>query len=253
VPNNEEPLILSIETATRAGSIAVSRGRRVVSTRTGDATRSHSTDLLDMIRDALEEACGRIQDVLLFAVALGPGSFTGLRIGVATAKGLAATLERRTVGVPTLQAVALAGGACETVAALLPAGRGELFAQSFRVKEGTAPVALDAPTHIAPAALVEKFRHQRVVRWAGEGAHAQAERIRATAYEEGIPFLLEGLEKRPNLNQGWALAAPVNNLAEYVGLLALEKFGRGETSLPQELQAIYVRPSDAELKGTCRT
>ncbi|HEV7843604.1 MAG TPA: tRNA (adenosine(37)-N6)-threonylcarbamoyltransferase complex dimerization subunit type 1 TsaB, partial [Pyrinomonadaceae bacterium] len=120
----EEPLILSIETATRAGSIALSRGRILLSTRRGDATRSHSTDLLELMRGALDDATCRIQDVELFAVALGPGSFTGLRIGVATAKSLASTLERQVVGVPTLQAVALAAGAGETVVALLPAGRG---------------------------------------------------------------------------------------------------------------------------------
>lgn len=250
---SEEPLILSIETATRAGSIAVSRGRTLLSTRRGDATRSHSTDLLELIRGALNEAACSIQDVELFAVALGPGSFTGLRIGVATAKSLASTLEHRVVGVPTLHAIALAAGAGSRVVALLPAGRGELFAQSFKVETTFSVLPLDEPMHIAPKALLEKFRRLRSVRWAGEGAEAQLEKIRAVALEEGIPFIEESDGKVDAANEGWALAALPENLAKYVGLLALCKQGHGETSAPEELQAIYVRPSDAELKEKCRT
>ncbi|HEY0323680.1 MAG TPA: tRNA (adenosine(37)-N6)-threonylcarbamoyltransferase complex dimerization subunit type 1 TsaB [Pyrinomonadaceae bacterium] len=249
----QEPLILSIETATRAGSIAVSRGRTLLSTRTGDATRSHSTDLLELIRGALEEATCRIQEVELFAVALGPGSFTGLRIGVATVKSLASTLERKAVGVQTLHAIALAAGEGERVVALLPAGRGELFAQSFRVEEPFAVVPLDEPGHVAPTALLEKFRSQRTIRWAGEGALAQREKIRVLAEEEGIAFIEESVEKVSDKSEGWVLSAPPENLAEYVGLLAFEKQVRGETSKPEELHAIYVRPSDAELKEKCRT
>jgi tRNA threonylcarbamoyladenosine biosynthesis protein TsaB len=254
VSKSEEPLILSIETATRAGSLAVSRGRTLLSTRRGDATRSHSTDLLELIRGALDEAACSIQDVELFAVALGPGSFTGLRIGVATVKSLASTLERSAVGVPTLHAIALATGAVGSrVVALLPAGRGELFAQSFKVETAFAVLPLDEPTHVAPKALLEKFRRLRSVRWAGEGAEAQLEKIRAVALEEGIPFIEESDGKEDAANEGWALAASPENLAKYVGLLALYKQEQGETSAPEELQAIYVRPSDAELKEKCRT
>jgi tRNA threonylcarbamoyladenosine biosynthesis protein TsaB len=253
VSRGEEALILSIETATRAGSISVSRGRVLLSARTGDATRSHSTDLLDLIREALAEAGRRIQDIDLFAVALGPGSFTGLRIGVATAKSLASTLERKVIGVPTLHAVALSAGACETVVALLPAGRGELFAQSFRADEPHRVTPLEEPTHIAPATLLEKFRGVRQVLWAGEGAHAQREKIAAFAAQEGIAFTEEGMEDKRGSIGGWALAALPVNLAAYVSLLALEKDELGEASAPEDIHAIYVRPSDAELKEKCRT
>jgi tRNA threonylcarbamoyladenosine biosynthesis protein TsaB len=253
VQEREEPLILSIETATRAGSVAVSRGKALLSSGTGDATRSHSTDLLELIRQALSEAGAGLQDVELFAVALGPGSFTGLRIGVATVKGLASTLERRVVGVPTLEALALAAGPCERVAALLPAGRGELFAQSFRVEEPLTVSPLDEPAHVAPEILLQTYRGRRNVRWVGEGAVAQLEKIRAVAEEEAIAFIEENLEQAPEQDERWALAKSPDNLAVYVGLLAFEKQKRGETSKPEELQAIYVRPSDAELKEKCRT
>lgn len=250
---SEEPLILSIETATRAGSVAVSRGKALLSSRTGDATRSHSTDLLELIREALAEAGSRLQEVELFAVALGPGSFTGLRIGVATVKGLASTLERSVVGVPTLEALALAAGHGERVLALLPAGRGELFAQGFRVGEELAVSPLDEPVHVAPEVLLEKYRRHRRVRWIGEGALAQREKIRAVAEEEGIAFIDDAQGEAPEQKEQWTLVGPPENLAAFVGLLALEKQKRRETKRPEELQAIYVRPSDAELKEKCRT
>jgi tRNA threonylcarbamoyladenosine biosynthesis protein TsaB len=253
VSRGKESLILSIETATRAGSISVSRGRNLLSSRTGDASRSHSTDLLDLIREALMESGHSVRDVELFAVALGPGSFTGLRIGVATAKSLASTLERKVVGVPTLHAVALSAGACERVVALLPAGRGELFAQSFRVEEPDRVTPLDEATHIAPAALLEKLRGVQEVRWAGEGAHAQREKIREAAAAEGVAFREEHAGGESGPIKGWTLAALPENLAAYVGLLALEKEGRGLLSAPEDIQAIYVRLSDAELKEKCRT
>ena len=117
--------------------MAVSSGAALLSSRTGDATRSHSNDLLEHIAGALEEAGRTLQDVDLFAVATGPGSFTGLRIGLATVKSFSSTLARPIVGVPTLEAVARAGGPSKMTVALLPAGRGEVFAQSFRVEEGS--------------------------------------------------------------------------------------------------------------------
>jgi tRNA threonylcarbamoyladenosine biosynthesis protein TsaB len=206
-----------------------------------------------LIQEALEEASRRVQDVELFAVALGAGSFTGLRIGVATAKSLASTLERRVVGVPTLHAIARAAGAGPKVVALLPAGRGELFAQSFRVDDTGEVIPLDKPSHVAPAALLESFRQLRSLIWAGEGAYAQREKIRAMADEEGIPFIDESVEKERDHDDGWVLASPAENLASYAGLLAFNHYTRGETSGPDELHAIYVRPSDAELKEKCRT
>ena len=204
-----------------------------------------------MIKDTLEETCSRLQDMELFAVALGPGSFTGLRIGVATAKSLASTLERRIVGVPTMQAIARAAGPGPCVVALLPAGRGELFAQSFRVESTGALLPLDTAAHVAPDILLERFRHVRNARWAGEGAHAQSEKICAIAKEESIPFIKAMDEKENSLDEGWVLASLEKNLAAYVGLLAFEKYNLGETCGPEDLRAIYVRLSDAELKEKC--
>ncbi|MCM3904029.1 MAG: tRNA (adenosine(37)-N6)-threonylcarbamoyltransferase complex dimerization subunit type 1 TsaB, partial [Pyrinomonadaceae bacterium] len=127
------PVILSIDTATLAGSVCLMRGTTLLATRVGDPAVSHSNSLLKDINNSLGEAEVSLSDVNLIAAASGPGSFTGLRIGLATVKALAATLQTPCVGIPTLNAVAHAAGPAAASVALLPAGRGELFSQLFSV------------------------------------------------------------------------------------------------------------------------
>lgn len=202
-----------------------------------------------MIQAALEESNCSITDVDIFAVALGPGSFTGLRIGIATAKSFASTLGREAVGVPTLEAVALAAGANPRVVALLPAGRGELFAQSFKVEAAGHILPLDEAAHVAPDALFKKLGGVRDIVWAGEGAQAQREQIYTVAREEGIAFMEEGGAEEKDSTGGWRLARPAENLAATVALIAFDRYSRGLAIGHEDLHAIYVRPSDAELKN----
>ena len=119
------PIILSLETATLGGSICVSRGNDILAQRSGDPSVSHSNTLLADIDGCLGDAGLDLDAVELFACASGPGSFTGLRIGIATLKALAETLQKPCVGIPTLNAIALSAGNATATVALLPAGRGE--------------------------------------------------------------------------------------------------------------------------------
>ena len=225
-----EPLILAVETATLAGSLAVTRGAEVIGSLEGDPAVSHSNTLLADVDQLLAGTGVNLTDIDLFAVAAGPGSFTGLRIGIATIKALAATLDRPCAAVPTLQAVALAGGASKTTVALLPAGRGEVFAQLYSVS-ADAVTALDDPAHISPQKMIDKYGSLETALWCGEGANAQRELIESSA-----------------AGRQWQIAPRTENLARYVAALALTNFQRDELVAPDALQAIYVRPSDAELK-----
>ncbi|HKR22298.1 MAG TPA: tRNA (adenosine(37)-N6)-threonylcarbamoyltransferase complex dimerization subunit type 1 TsaB, partial [Pyrinomonadaceae bacterium] len=152
-----QPLILSVETATLSGSVAVTRGSEMVGVIGGDPDISHSNTLLVDVDKLLDQTQLALPEIDLFAVATGPGSFTGLRIGIATIKALAATLDRPCVGIPTLEAVALSAGVSEASIALLPAGRGEVFTQLFAVHNDDAHPrlveALDEPAHVPPARL----------------------------------------------------------------------------------------------------
>jgi tRNA threonylcarbamoyladenosine biosynthesis protein TsaB len=227
-----EPLILAVETAMLAGSIALTRGGESIAGLSGDATVSHSNTLLADLDKLLREASFKLADIDLFAVAAGPGSFTGLRIGIATVKALAVTLARPCAAVPTLQAVALAGGAADASIALLPAGRGEVFAQLFSVSADGVVTALDEPSHISPQKMIDKYGSLEKAVWCGEGALAQRELIESSARK---------LE--------WRIAPRSNILAQQVAALASRMLKENILAAPDALQAIYVRPSDAELKA----
>ncbi|HXI74668.1 MAG TPA: tRNA (adenosine(37)-N6)-threonylcarbamoyltransferase complex dimerization subunit type 1 TsaB [Pyrinomonadaceae bacterium] len=221
-----EPLILAIETATRSGGVAVARGEQVLAARAGDATVSHSMNLIEMIEEALQEAGVKLSEVDLFAVAEGPGSFTGLRIGLATAKAFAAHLNRKVAGVSTLAAVAHASGANGEVIALLPAGRGEVFAQRFSVNGGNV-AAMDEARHLSPSAVTEQYGEIEGLTLAGEGAQI--------------------VTPPKGENSNWIVMDNSRNLAPSIALLGLVNYREGKPVAPEDLRAVYVRASDAEI------
>ena len=241
-----KPLILSIETATLGGGVCVSEGNGVLALKAGDPTLSHSNTLLRDINQCLLEANVAVQDVQLFAATSGPGSFTGLRIGLATIKGLAATLNRPCVGVPTLQVIAHTAGVSNASVSLLPAGRGEVFVQLFSgapdVKE------LDEAGHLPPALAIERYRTLPSLKWVGSGAVMHRDLIESAARERGLPFQVVDVNDTETRSYGWLLVSPETNLAKHVAAIAWQRFQRDELDQAENLTAIYVRPSDAELK-----
>ena len=245
---------MSLDTATLGGSVWLGRGTTELAARSGDPKVSQSASLLKDVNDTLDEAKLTLADVEIFACAAGPGSFTGLRIGIATLKGLAASLERPCLGIPTLHAVAHAAGPSPATVALLPAGRGEVFAQLLSVSPDGVVSELDTPSHLSPQKLLERYASRANLKWAGMGAHLQRELLAAHAQETNIYFA-EAVEHDAALDEQrgvWSLAPPETNLAQHVAALALELFQTGDIQSPHSLSAIYVRPSDAELNQTCR-
>ena len=131
--------VLALDTTTRAGSAALVEDDRVIDERSGDGARTHALRLPAEIV-ALAEANGwPLSAIDLYAVASGPGSFTGLRIGIATIQGLAYVHGRRVVGVPALDALAHAGSADlregALIAAWMDAHRGDVFAALYEVAD----------------------------------------------------------------------------------------------------------------------
>jgi tRNA threonylcarbamoyladenosine biosynthesis protein TsaB len=247
------PLILSLETATRAGSIALMRSEALLASRAGDAQISHSTNLLENIKAVLDEAGQTLREIDIFAVATGPGSFTGLRIGLATVKSFAATLGRPCIGIQTLHAVAHAAGESHCTIAMLPAGRGEMYAQQLAVSSTDAVQPLSAPTNKSPQSLLDSVVTLRNLKWAGEGAHIFAEEIKSRALSEGIAFrTADSQTSMSNDEERWTLINSSEVLAVNVATLAHSRVRAGEITFPQDLQAIYVRPSDAELNQRCQ-
>jgi tRNA threonylcarbamoyladenosine biosynthesis protein TsaB len=223
----DQPLILAIETATRAGGVAAARGEVVLASLAGDASVSHSANLLEMIEAALHNAGSTLTDVDLFAVAVGPGSFTGLRIGLATAKAFAAHLHREVIGVPTLAAVAHASRLGGNIVGLLPAGRGEVFAQRFMVSKGLV-TPIDDPQHLSPRAVIEKYAAVEALSFAGEGV-----------------LMVKDVVSDSGNSYSFASEMPV--LAPSIAVLASREYKEGKSVAPENLRAVYVRASDAEI------
>jgi tRNA threonylcarbamoyladenosine biosynthesis protein TsaB len=239
---DKAPLILAIETATRAGSVALVRGEDLLASTWGDASASHSQDLLESIERILQSGGVKLSEVELFAAAEGPGSFTGLRIGLATTKSFAVCTGRSCAGVSTLAAIAQAAGNAERVVSLLPAGRGELFAQMFSVRDGQVR-DLDNATHLSLSDILEKYGLLQPLVWAGEGATLNAEALRTWAVNHNISINDAG--GKPS---GWRIVPPADQLAISIAKLALNKYRNGDTVSPNELRAVYIRASDAEIK-----
>ena len=125
-------IILALDTTTRDGSIAVLHDATVRVMRSGDPSRAPGQRLPRELAGVLDEAGVRIEDVDLLAVAAGPGSFTGLRIGIATIQGIAMAHGKRVVPVSVLEALARSAvNADRTIGAWMDAQRQEVFAAMY--------------------------------------------------------------------------------------------------------------------------
>ncbi|MFE9085223.1 tRNA (adenosine(37)-N6)-threonylcarbamoyltransferase complex dimerization subunit type 1 TsaB [Brevundimonas sp. NPDC003935] len=124
--------VLIVDTALGACTAAVVEDGRLLGLRTELMTKGHQERLAGMTRDAVVEAGDGFGAVDRIGVTVGPGSFTGLRVGLAFAQGLGAALDRPVVGVSTLDALAVSAPTQGLVAAVIDARRGQVYARLFR-------------------------------------------------------------------------------------------------------------------------
>ena len=151
-------IVLALDTCLGACSAAIVDGGRVIGGVSEPMTRGHQERLAPMARDLMAGAGVAFGDLDRIGVTVGPGSFTGLRVGLAFAKGLALALDRPCVGVGTLEALAASaparGPARGYIAAVIDAGRGQVYLQIFEA--GAAVTAPDVlPLETAAARLAE--------------------------------------------------------------------------------------------------
>ncbi len=129
--------VMALDTSTRAGSVALAEDDRIVDERIGDETRTHAERLPGELLAIARAHHLTLADIDLYAVASGPGLFTGLRIGIATIQGLAFVHARRVVAVTALDAIAHAAAADApsgtVVASWMDAHRHDVFAAIYRV------------------------------------------------------------------------------------------------------------------------
>ncbi|MFK0297735.1 tRNA (adenosine(37)-N6)-threonylcarbamoyltransferase complex dimerization subunit type 1 TsaB [Brevundimonas sp. NPDC090276] len=146
--------VLIVDTALGACSAAVVEDGRLLGLRTELMTKGHQERLAGMTRDAVADAGGGFGALDRIGVTVGPGSFTGLRVGMAFAQGLGAALDRPVVGVSTLDALVASVEAGGLVAAVIDARRGQVYARLFR--DGVAlGVAEALPLDVALERILE--------------------------------------------------------------------------------------------------
>ena len=145
-------LILAFESSAKPASAALVKDGQLLSQYMQCSALTHSRTLLPMAEDMLKNAELRLSDVDLIAVAHGPGSFTGIRIGVSTVKGLAWAAEKPCVGVSTLEAMAWHGlAAGGYICPVMDARRSQVYNALFKIENGR-PVRM---TEDRPIALEE--------------------------------------------------------------------------------------------------
>lgn len=175
-------LILAFESSAKAASVALVEDGRLLSQYSQCSGLTHSRTLLPMAEDMLKNAELSLDKVDLFAVAHGPGSFTGIRIGVSTVKGLAWAADKPCVGVSTLEAMAWHGlAAGGLVCPVMDARRSQVYNALFQVENGR-PVRLCEDRPIALSQLAEELRTLNAPAFLiGDGAELAEKYLRAQA------------------------------------------------------------------------
>ena len=215
--------LLAVETSSPAGGVALLDDERVVAEYLLDVTVTHSERLMAAVDHVLADARWSPRTLQGLAVAVGPGSFTGLRIAVSTIKGLSLALGLSVAAVPTLDAMAAAlPWAALPVCPVLDARKGEVYASLYRW-DGDGMRREWEYLALSPEAFAERLTEPVVVM--GDGAAAiRSPLARSMPPPRRVP-------------------SPA-----CVGALGLERLRRGDAVAAAALQPLYLRPSEAELK-----
>jgi tRNA threonylcarbamoyladenosine biosynthesis protein TsaB len=233
-------LILAIDTSTRTGSAALLRDSEVLAEVSGHEETPHSTRLFRDVELLQERAKFRLDQIDVYAVAAGPGSFTGLRVGLAAVKAWAEVHKKPIAAISGLEAIAAESLVGETpsdpkaefIAPFLDARRGQLYAAIYRrISEGSKLLALDSDESILS---LDEFLELV------KGRSPQLVKLTSPT-PDVLPATFIG-EVLPGTNIVKVSAA----LASAIGRLGFERAKRGDLVDSISLDANYVRRSDAE-------
>lgn len=232
---------LSLDTTTPGGSCAVARDGVVICERPGEADRRHDTRLPGDLMTLLADARIDLSDIDVYAVATGPGSFTGLRIGIATMQGLAFAAGKPLIGVSGFDALARTvivgraspkpseGGSgsptaqpAPSVATWVDAWRGEVFAARYE-----ADVEVDPPSVEKPDAVLARITAPTLF------------------VGDAIP-IYAGVILRACGDRALFAEPPAPPLAGTIARLATEQARAGHRPAPDDIRPLYIRRPDAE-------
>ncbi len=223
--------ILAIEASSLVASVAIVEDDLLKAEYTLNHKVTHSQTLLPMIDEICKMSETDPQTFDAIAVAAGPGSFTGLRIGVATAKGIAMGLDLPTIHVPTLDAMAYnLFGAQGLICPIMDARRQQTYTGVYRFEQGELKTVMDGDA-MAVTDLIEKL-------------NALQEKV--TFVGDGIPAFREIIEEQLLVEHAYAPAGMNRQRASSVAVLGAKLFAEGKTVSADELLPDYLRVSQAE-------
>jgi tRNA threonylcarbamoyladenosine biosynthesis protein TsaB len=241
--NPEHPLVMALDTSSRLTSIALSRGPHVIGSTRIESDDKRSEKLWKDIEALLADSGVTINEVGLFGVCVGPGGFTGLRVGMSAMKGFASATGRPIVGVTSLEAAAMQAEPGRIACALVNAYKSEVYSQLFSIDEVGVPVALNAPIMSTLSAAMERVGGRDGIVFTGEAALESAElitRVGATRDQQGV--------SREEAGAGWVVMNSNQLTASHIARLSYLRSARGESDTDASLRACYVRPAEAEVK-----
>ncbi|NPU84594.1 MAG: tRNA (adenosine(37)-N6)-threonylcarbamoyltransferase complex dimerization subunit type 1 TsaB [Syntrophaceae bacterium] len=220
-----------MDTATKTASAALLEDEKILVEGYADLGRHHATVVLPFVQSILDLAGIRIEEIDLLAATGGPGSFTGLRIGAGTIKGLALATGKPIVPVSTLEALAMnAAGSGIPVCPLLDARKGQVYGALYRFDGTGLPQAWIPDATVSLSELLGSIQEPAL--FIGEGAVVYAEAIR------------ERLGEKARF-----APAPLNGIrASAVGWLAWHYYRAGRFADPLTFVPAYLRQSEAETK-----
>ncbi|MDD4753635.1 MAG: tRNA (adenosine(37)-N6)-threonylcarbamoyltransferase complex dimerization subunit type 1 TsaB [Desulfitobacteriaceae bacterium] len=225
--------LLAIDTATKIAGAAVINESGVLAESWLNTGKTHSQKFLPMLESMLKNADITLEEIDCFAVTVGPGSFTGVRIGLATLKGLIQVLEKPAVSVVTLDALCRnLSGSTELICPVLDARKNEVYTALYREEAGVI-TRISPYRAVSPTQLLSELKLQNEkITFLGDGVFVHRETI------------------QDELGSNAAFAEYTRNFLRpsEVAFIGWEKFIQGETVGINDISPLYLRLSEAEVK-----
>lgn len=227
----EDALVLAVDTTTPSGSVALVKGSSLIAEINHDSPVTFSERLLPAIRFLLQSSGSGIEDVAGFAVAVGPGSFTGIRIGLSTVKSFAYASGKPIAPVSTLVALArkIRYPQNRLICPLLDAKKNEVYGALFQSKAGGIKELIPQGAY-SPDALFSRLPAHRIIHFIGSGVSVHRS------------LLFQYLKDKARLSQRTPF------IAHEVGAIGYEMLRDNKGEDIHKLRPLYLRKSQAEEK-----
>lgn len=223
--------ILAIDSSGLVATVAILEEENMLAEYTINYKKTHSQTLLPMLDEIVKQMDFDMETIDAIAVAAGPGSFTGLRIGCATAKGLGLALDKPIIPVPTVEGLAYnMFGISGLVCPLMDARRNQVYTGLYRFENGQMEVVMPQDA-MAIEEIIQKINERKE---------------KVTFLGDGVPVQRETIEKSMEVPYSFAPAHMARQRAGALGMLAFVYYAQGKVEHARDHKPDYLRLSQAE-------